>query len=75
MSEVLPGMEKAALKAAAAVRMPFGKHRGVTLGWIGGNDPEYLGWLVSGEIMITTPGLKEAAERVHREVTRRADGV
>lgn len=46
----------------ASVLVPFGKHRGRSLGWIAENDLKYLDWLIDAEVR--SPSLKSAIEAV-----------
>lgn len=51
------------LKAARAVVMPFGKHKGKTLGQIEDEDLLYLDWLVDQDIK--SGRLRTAITQIH----------
>lgn len=59
------------LARARAVKMPFGKHAGATLGHVADADPLYLDWLVGQDIR--SPKLRGAIEIVHASESERIE--
>jgi hypothetical protein len=57
-----PSREKDAPPAACEIKMPFGKHQGLSLGEIAKTDPGYLVWLT--ENLRDRPDLVNACESV-----------
>jgi hypothetical protein len=53
-----------------SVLLPFGKHRGRSLGWIAENDLRYLDWLIDAEIRsLSLKSAIEATWKMHeREI-------
>jgi uncharacterized protein (DUF3820 family) len=52
------------------VQMPFGKHRGKTLGDILAEEPSYLAWLSDADIQsaVLREGVRKMCERYEHEV-------
>lgn len=46
------------LAHARKVQMRFGKHAGMSLGWIADNDPQYMRWLSGAKLQL--PCLRNA---------------
>jgi len=63
------------LEEAEAVRLPFGKHRGRTLGEIAAADVLYLDWLIGRDIRSDRLALALAmvCEDRHREIADRLE--
>jgi hypothetical protein len=56
---------RVAEREAASVLVPFGKHKGRSLGWIAQNDLLYLDWLV--DVKVRSPTLRAAVETVWKK--------
>jgi hypothetical protein len=56
---------RAAEREAESVIVPFGKHKGRSLGWIAANDLLYLDWLI--EAKLRAPTLRAAIETVWKK--------